>query len=262
VAGPRLVRAALVCCGLLLCASVQPAAAQTNLQLWGDLSLNWLKSDRLAYALDLEPQALVANTDEDSTDWRTFGLTPNVEYSAKRWLDVIGELGTGITHQTDGLNSFELTPRAGLRFHVFSRGLPTVFGRRLLAAERPPSRRFVLRDRLLVEQRNLFYNQDEPTSSTVRVRNRIEFQFALNRSKVTDDGSRTLLADWEWFLPLDDPAERFASRQRIRTGLAFRHSFTWRSELVYVWTRSRDTTDEVFSTSDNAISFTVRRFFK
>jgi hypothetical protein len=203
----------------------------------------------------------VANTDPDATDWRTFGATPNVEYSAKRWLDVIGELGTGITHQTDGLSSFELTPRAGLRFHVFSRGLPTVIGRRLREVELPPSRRFILRDRLLVEQRNLFYNDDEPTSSTVRVRNRIEFQF-LNRSKVTDDRSRTLLADWEWFIPLDDPAERFASRQRIRTGFAFRHSFAWRSELVYIWTKSRDTTDEVFSTSDNAISFTVRRFFK
>ena len=241
---------------------VGPAVAQTNLQLWGDLSLNWLRSDRLAYALDIEPQALVANTDPDSPSWRTVGVTPNVEYSAKRWLDLIGEIGTGVTHQTDGLSSFELSPRAGFRFHLFSRDLPHVIGRRLSLADLPPKRRFVVRDRLLVEQRNLFYNQDEPTSSTLRVRNRVEFQLALNRPKVTDDGSRTLLADWEWFLPLDDPAERFASRQRIRSGLAFRRNFTWRAELVYVWTRSRDTTDEVFSTSDNAISFTVRRFFK
>jgi hypothetical protein len=262
VAGLRSVPAAMMCCGLLLCATAHPAAAQTNLQLWGDLSLNWLRSDRLSYALDLEPQALVANTDPDSPGWRTFGATPNVEYSAKRWLDVIAELGTGITHQTDGLRSFELTPRAGLRFYVFSRDLPTVIGRRLNRVELPPTRRLILRDRLLVEQRNLFYNQGEPTSSTVRVRNRIEFQFALNRSKATDDGSRTLLADWEWFLPLGDPAERFASRQRIRSGFAFRHNFTWRSELVYLWTRSRDTTDEAFSTSDNAISFTVRRYVK
>ena len=49
----------MVCCGLLLCATGRPAFAQTNLQLWGDLSLNWLRSDRLSYALDLQPQALV-----------------------------------------------------------------------------------------------------------------------------------------------------------------------------------------------------------
>jgi hypothetical protein len=238
------------------------AHAQTNLQFWGDVSLNWLRTERLAYALDLEPQAVAANTEKDAAGWWTFAVTPNVEYSAKKWLDVIGEVGTGYTKQTDGLESFELTPRAGLRFHLFSRDVPNRIGRRLNLVESPPTRRLVLRDRLLVEQRNLFYNQGEPTSSTLRVRNRVEFQLALNRPKVTDDGSRTLLADWEWFLPLDDPEERFASRQRIRAGLAFRRSFSWRAELVYVWTRSRNTLDEPFSTSDNAIGFTVRRFYK
>jgi hypothetical protein len=46
---------------VLLCIVAAPAAAQTNLQFWGDVSLNWLRTDRLAYALDLEPQALVAS---------------------------------------------------------------------------------------------------------------------------------------------------------------------------------------------------------
>jgi hypothetical protein len=31
---------------------------------------------------------------------------------------------------------------------------------------------------------------------------------------------------------------------------------------MYVWTKSRNTIDEPFSTSDNAISITVRRFYK
>ncbi len=242
-------------------ASLGSASAQTNLQLWGDLSLNWIRTERLAYALDLEPQAMAANTEQDAAGWWTFGVTPNVEYSPAKWVDLIAEAGTGYTKQTDGLESFELTPRAGFRFYVFSRNVPTVLEERV-ARELPPSRRFVLRDRLLFEERNLFYSQGTPTSSTVRVRNRVEFQLALNRAKVTDDGARTLLADWEWFVPLADPEERFANRQRIRAGLAFRRSFTWRAELVYAWTRSRNTIDEPFSTSDNAISFTVRRFYK
>jgi hypothetical protein len=248
---------------VLLCVlgAVRAADAQTNLQLWGNLSLNWLRSERLAYAVEFEPQVVAANTEKDAPGWWAFAVTPNVEYSPKKWLDVIAEIGTGHTKQTDGLHSFELTPRGGFRFHLFSRDVPRVLDD-LNPVERPPTRRFVLRDRLLVEQRNFFYNQDEPTSSTVRVRNRVEFQFALNRAKVTDDGARTLLADWEWFLPLDDPNERFANRQRIRTGFAFRRDFAWRAELVYVWTRSRNTIDEPFSTSDNAISFTVRRFYK
>ena len=86
----------MLCCGLLLCATGRPAAAQTNLQMWGDLSLNGLRSDRPAYALDPEPQALVANSDLDAASWRTFGVTPNVGYSAKRRLDVIAEVGTAV----------------------------------------------------------------------------------------------------------------------------------------------------------------------
>jgi hypothetical protein len=246
---------------LCVLAAFHPAGAQTNLQIWGDLSLNWLRSERLAFALDLEPQAVVANTEEEAAGWWSVAVTPNVEYSPKRWLDVIAEAGTGHTQQTDGLESFELTPRFGFRFHLLSRDVSRVLDS-LSPVERPPTRRFVLRDRLLVEERILFYNQGEPTSSTLRVRNRVEFQFALNRAKVTDDGARTLLADWEWFAPRDDPEERFANRQRIRTGFALRHDFAWRAEFVYVWTRSRNTIDEPLSTSDNAISFTVRRFYK
>jgi hypothetical protein len=235
--------------------------AQTDLQVWGNLSLNWLTAGKMAYALDLEPQALAADTQADSPGWAAFSVTPNAEYSARNWLDLISEVGTGYTHQTDGLNSFELTPRVGLRFYLFSRDVPSRFDE-LVPGERPPTRRFVLRDRLLVESRNLFYNQGKPTSSTVRVRNRVEFQFSLNRPKVTDDGARTLLADWEWYMPLDEPEERFANRQRIRTGLLWRHRFEWRTEVVYMWTKSRNTIDEPFTTSDNAISITLRRFFK
>jgi len=249
---------------VVLCVSgtIGPASAQTNLQLWGDVSLNWVTAGHLAYALDLEPQALAADTQVESPGWWTFSVTPNVEYSAKNWLDLIAEVGLARTQQTDGLDSFELTPRVGLRFYVFSRDVPNRLDDLLKPGERPPTRRFVLRDRILVDQRNLFYNQGQPSSSTVRLRNRVEFQLALNRAKVTDDGSRTLLADWEWFVPLNEPDERFANRQRVRTGIAFRHSFAWRTELVYVWTRSRNTIDEPFTTSDNAISITVRRFYK
>jgi len=118
---------------LCVSATLGSASAQTNLQLWGDVSLNWVPAGKMAYALDLEPQALAADTQADSPGWAALGVTPNAEYSAKKWLDLIGEVGTG---------------------------------------------------------------------------------------------------------------------------------YTWRAELVYVWTKSRNTIDEPFTTSDNAISFTVRRFYK
>jgi hypothetical protein len=84
---------------------------------------------------------------------------------------------------------------------------------------------------------------------------------ALNKEKTTDDDARYLLADWEWFVPLGEPEERFANRQRIRTGFGYRRSFAWRFEALYMWTRSRDTIEEGFKTTENIIDIRVRRVF-
>jgi hypothetical protein len=117
-------------------------------------------------------------------------------------------------------------------------------------------------DVILVESRNFFYSgAGSGTDSTVRFRNRLEFLVSLNKERLTDDGVRYLLADWEWFVPLDDPAERFANRQRIRAGYGYRPSSKWRYELLYIWSRSRDTTDQNFKTADNIIDVRVKRVF-
>ena len=78
---------------------------------------------------------------------------------------------------------------------------------------------------------------------------------------MTDDDVRYLLADWEWFIPLDDPEERFANRQRVRAGIGYRRSLNWRFEALYIWTRSRDATDEDFRTSDHIMNLRVKRVF-
>lgn len=257
---PRSIRlAASVCCAIVTAA---PAAfAQTNLQLWGNVTLDWVKSARLVYELDLEPKVLVA-APEGEPGWRNLDLTPNVEYSAKPWLDLVGEATVGYTHQTDDVNSIEVTPRVGLRFHIFSRRVPTTGGV-IGVRELPPARRIVIRDLVRFESRNFFYTGDagEPNSFTARFRNRLEFLVALNKSELSDDGARYFLADWEWFVPLGEPAERFANKQRIRTGFGFRRSFSWRFEILYMWTRSRDTAQEGFKTNDNSINVRLKRVF-
>ena len=67
-----------------------------------------------------------------------------------------------------------------------------------------------------------------------------------------------MIADWEWFIPLGEPDERFASRQRIRAGFGYRHDARWKVEAHYIWGRSRDTADTGFTTSDNIISLGVK----
>jgi hypothetical protein len=231
------------------------ASAQTTTQLWGNLTFNWVRSDRLVYELDFEPKALLSPP-EGEPDWRNLDVTPNVEYSLRPRFDLVVDTTFGRTFQTDAVRSTELTPRIGVRFHLFSRA------QQFRVLEQAPRRRIVLRDLLRVESRNFFYSGgDIDSDSTVRFRNRLEFLVPLNRERITDDGARYLLADWEWFIPLDDPDERFANRQRIRTGIGYRRSFRWRYELLYIWTRSRNTIDDTFSTNENIFNIRVKRVF-
>ena len=238
-------------------AAPSPVSAQTNLQLWGNLIFDWVRSDSLTLELDFEPKVLVAGPD-DQPGWWSLELTPNVEYAAAPWLDLIGELGTAYTKQTDDVNSTEVTGRGGVRLHFLSREQPRLMHR----DERPPKRRIVIRDRILVESRHHFYSgAGSGSDHTVRFRNRLEFQVPINTGRVTDDGARYLLADWEWFIPLGDPAERFANRQRIRAGFGYRHDRSWRFEALYMWTRSRDTTGESFKTTEHMFDLRVKRVF-
>jgi Protein of unknown function (DUF2490) len=231
------------------------ASAQTTTQLWANLTLDWVKSDRLVYELDLEPKALISAPD-GQPDWRNFDVTPNVEYSARPWLDLVGDLTLGRTTQTDDVDSTEVTPRVGARFHLFSR-------RQLLKVrEQAPQRRIVVRDLVRFESRNFFYTGgDADNEQTFRFRNRLEVLMPINKPSITDDGAGYWLADWEWFIPLDDPEERFANRQRIRGGIGYRRNFNWRYELLYIWTRSRNTIDSGFSTNENIIDVRVKRLF-
>ena len=244
------------CAFAVLLAWASPTSAQVNAQIWGTATFNWLKSSRLTYELEVEPKALVA-APEGEPDWASLDVTPNVEYALRTWLDLVGELATGYTSQTDDVDSFELAPRAGVRFHLITRDLPTSRLRR----EHLPRRRVVVRDLVRVEARSLFYSGSMPNDSVVRFRNRLELQVPFNRQRMTDDGVRYLLADWEWFIPLDDPEERFANRQRVRAGIGYRRSLNWRFEALYIWTRSRDATDEDFRTSDHIMNLRVKRVF-
>jgi len=251
------VRGAL-CVWLVVAFAPASARAQTDLQLWGNVTLDWAKSDRLVYELDFEPKTLLKAPEGDPA-WRNLDVTPNVEYAAKRWLDLVGEVTAGYTKQTDDVNTWEVTPRAGVRFHLLSRGLPT---RDLHLRELPPKRKVVLRDLVRVESRNVFYTgAGSGSDSSVRFRNRLELLVPLTREKLTDDGTRYLLADWEWFMPMGEPDERFANKQRIRLGFGYRQNVRWRFEGIYMWTRSRNTIEEGFKTSDNIIDIRVKRVF-
>lgn len=229
-----------------------PVAAQTDKQIWGALTLQWVKSHRLTYSVDIEPKVLVAKP-EDQPGWATLDVTPKAEYTRGKWIDVVGELHLGRTRQTDDQGSFEVTPRLGLRFHLFSNVVDE------LIKDRQPRRRFLVRNFARVEWRNLYYSDDTPQSFTLRFRDRVETLFPLNRPRVTDDGALYASADAEWFWTQRHPPERFANKQRVRAGIGYRRNAAWRTEVLYVWDRSRNAAHSAFSTTAGAIDVRVRR---
>jgi Protein of unknown function (DUF2490) len=228
--------------------------AQTNTQFWSNFVTTWQKTPWFSYELDLVPKALVS-APESEPDWRNLDVIQTIEYAAKCWLDLSGELVNGYTKQTDDINSFEVTPRIGIRFHLFSNRITP------LLKEKSPNRRVIIRDLIRVEYRSLFYTDDQGSDSSWRYRNRLEFLLPLNHKKLTEDNTVYTIADWEWFFPIGDVLERFSNKQRIRTGLGYRKSFKWQFEALYIWTRSRKNSDENFTTSDNIIDIRIRYRF-
>ncbi len=228
------------------------AVAQPDTQLWGDFTLTWIKNDRFTFGVDTAPRVLVSAPSGDP-GWATLDITPSIEYSRGRWVDVIGELRLARTWETNDLDSIEVAPRVGFQFHVLSNL------RDRLDKERQPGHRLVIRNLLRFEWRNFFYSNGQPEESSQRLRDRVEVLYSLNRPRITDDGSRYLVSDVEWFWPRGEPDERFANQQRIRAGIGYRHSHAWRFETLYIWDRSRDSANQGFSDDYHAVDLRVRR---
>jgi hypothetical protein len=96
-----------------------------------------------------------------------------------------------------------------------------------------PKRRLVIRDLARIESRNfsirtaiLGINHPFPESRRIPA--------PTEPSESGDDGAVSAQSDWEWFIPVSDPAERFASKQRIRAGLTYRHDVAWRFAALYI----------------------------
>src|SRR6476659_1689431 len=95
-----------------LVAIASRAEAQTSTQLWGTVTLDWIKSRAVTIGVELEPKLLVSRA-SDEPGWATLDATPSIELSHGNWLDATGELLIARTRQTDHLVTTEVTPRIG-----------------------------------------------------------------------------------------------------------------------------------------------------
>jgi hypothetical protein len=115
-----------------------------------------------------------------------------------------------------------------------------------------------------LEYRNFWYNGDRPSEDDLRFRNRIEFRLALNQPTLASDRLWYLIADAEWFVPLNDEEdlpERFATKRRIRLGLGYRQSYQFRYELLAMRDKARDTLEGDVEVDANMLDFRFKWFF-
>jgi hypothetical protein len=214
------------------------ASADATLELWTNFMAEWQVTPRWLLTFDLEPKTLLVGAGQ----WENVDLTTSPEFAVTSWLDVLAELVTGYTVDSEKPNTTEVTERVGLRLYLIRS-------------------RFQLRDTFRFEQRNRFYS-DATSDHLFRTRNRVEVRYVVNRDRATQAGAFILLADFEYFMVVDHEAqERYASRYRIRAGVGYRLNPAWRVDLLYIYQRSRNTYGAPFSTAENMVDLRFRRAF-
>jgi hypothetical protein len=229
------------------------AQEETSTQLQANLTLGHPRSERLYLELDFEPKTQVSGGEE----WRNLDTTPLAEFYPADWLDLTAEATVGFTHQRTGLNTFELTPRIGVRVHLFQDVLD-----HLPRPERLPGTRLSLGNLLRLESRNFWYSGHQGSSHEWRLRNRAEAKLALNRDSLSKDGTLYLIADAEFYFPLgDEIPERFSTKFRGRAGLGYRIDYRMRLEFLYIRDNTRSTLEEDFEQDANIFDFRLKIFF-
>src|SRR4051794_24651617 len=78
------------------------ASAQTNGQVWANVTFDWVKQSGVTYEIDFEPKALVSAPPEQP-GWSNLDITPSIEYPVSNTVDLIVDMTLGRTKQTDDL---------------------------------------------------------------------------------------------------------------------------------------------------------------
>ena len=244
--------------GLLAFAS--EAAAQSTGELWGNVTIDWLASERLVYTLDVEPKVQVTDVTKQSR-FANVDIWPSVEFAASGWFDLHGEFLTGFTSEQDGSNTTEFTERMGVRLHLFSRLIQQRPTRPGAPREAQPKRRFTISTLLRFEHRDLQHS-DAPSSGAWRFRGRAELAHPLNRAKLTSEGTVYLTSDTELFVPVsDDPYQGQINQWRLRNGVGYRVNFRTRLEALYIWTTKKESDTGQFATESQTIDVRVKLAF-
>lgn len=240
---------------LLLALPMGASAQDASGQVWGDLRLLFpQKNDDWLLYVNVGPKLQVSGDER----WAKVFVDPSAEYSAMNLVDLLGDLSLSYTVQNDDVETLELVPRIGARLHLISD-----------IRDVQPAGRFAKRvglgTEVRLEHRHYWYygsGATEPYSNDWRLRIRLGTRVGLNHADRSRPGTWYLFADAEAFVPLNDQnPETFATKWRFRVGPGIVVDHAWHFELLYIRDISRNTMQEEFENSVNAIDLRAKRYF-
>ena len=111
-----------------------------------------------------------------------------------------------------------------------------------------------------MEDRFLSYHEDGTTEQKIRLRARLGGRFILNNIFI-DNNTWYIPFYAEYFFNFNGEAfERYASRNRIVTGLGYAITQKFRAELMYYGQRSRNTIEDSFARTDMMFQVNLRYY--
>jgi len=198
-------------------------------QYWLDFDPTWRLNKH--WTADIQMYARIG---QGESGWWETGGRPELQYSPRKWIDLIIGLDLFYTHDTGSPNLWETRPYVGIRPKLnIWRGIQ-------------------LNDYLRLEAR---FQKNFDTQQTVfakRLRNRIQLQIPINTRKLSETGTWYVIADVESFYVRDNQIhEPFKDKQRFRLGLGWRRNEKWNYQFIYMFQRTRNNIGQGFSDIDD-----------
>jgi hypothetical protein len=164
---------------LLLAVSVSAqSTAPNSTQFWFEYDPTFQLSRNSAF----DTEAAFHFARDIPEPWRELSVTPNIEYTICKWIDVTGGVSFTRTRQTDSFGSLETKPYVGARFK-----------------SNTPWRGIRLVNFAQWEFRFQHNLDTDETQSNRRFRNRIQLLIPVNTRNLSEDRTFYLIIDGEAF---------------------------------------------------------------
>jgi len=227
------------CLVLMFCCLVFTESRAQHQQVWFDYQLDYPFASQYLFEMTASYQTQLTNRDQ----WRSFNISPSLEYQYFTSLDIIFSAPVSYTFQTETYNTFGADPSVGARFHITQ------------------NKRVNTNVTYKLEQRFLKNIDDNSWESSNRSRLKGEIRVAINGPNLYHDKLWYAIADYEEFFVTDKQVdERYANRRRGRLGAGYRLSYRDRFELLYTWQSSRNEIEGDFISNDYVIQFRYKMY--